>query len=238
MSSVAYAPEEIFLTLSIAGVASYAFSPWIGLAVVIVLLTVVTSYRQNVHAYPSGGGDYEVATVNLGRRAGLTVASALLVDYTLTVAVSISVGRGQRRRAGARTSPSTRCSSRWSRSSCSPRSTCAGIRESGVAFAIPTYAFMLGIATMIVWGLTRHPAARRDRARAERGPAPGGRGRRAHRTRAGAARAALVHAGLCRAHRRGGDQQRRAGVPQAQVAQRGHHAADARRRSPSPCSWA
>ncbi len=90
MSSVAYAPEEIFLTLSVAGVASYAFSPWIGLAVVVVLLTVVTSYRQNVHAYPSGGGDYEVATVNLGRRAGLTVASALLVDYTLTVAVSIS----------------------------------------------------------------------------------------------------------------------------------------------------
>ncbi len=90
MSSVAYAPEEIFLTLSVAGVASYALSPWIGLAVVVVLLTVVTSYRQNVHAYPSGGGDYEVATVNLGRHAGLTVASALLVDYTLTVAVSIS----------------------------------------------------------------------------------------------------------------------------------------------------
>ena len=90
MSSVAYAPEEIFLTLSVAGISAYAFSPWVGLAVVVVLLTVVTSYRQNVHAYPSGGGDYEVATVNLGRRAGLTVASALLVDYTLTVAVSIS----------------------------------------------------------------------------------------------------------------------------------------------------
>jgi amino acid transporter len=90
LSSVAYAPEEIFLTLSIAGLTAYAFSPWVGLAVVAVLLTVVTSYRQNVQAYPSGGGDYEVATVNLGRRAGLTVASALLVDYTLTVAVSIS----------------------------------------------------------------------------------------------------------------------------------------------------
>ena len=90
LSSVAYAPEEIFLTLSAAGVAAYAFAPWVGLAVVVVLLTVVTSYRQNVHAYPSGGGDYEVATVNLGPKAGLTVASALLVDYTLTVAVSIS----------------------------------------------------------------------------------------------------------------------------------------------------
>ncbi|HZZ51042.1 MAG TPA: DNA-binding protein, partial [Pseudonocardia sp.] len=90
LSSVAYAPEEVFLTLSVAGISAYSFSPWIGLGVVVVLLTVVTSYRQNVHAYPSGGGDYEVATVNLGRYAGLTVASALLVDYTLTVAVSIS----------------------------------------------------------------------------------------------------------------------------------------------------
>ena len=54
------------------------------------MLTVVASYRQTVHAYPSGGGDYEVATVNLGRNAGVTVASALLVDYVLTVAVSIS----------------------------------------------------------------------------------------------------------------------------------------------------
>ena len=56
------------------------------------MLTVVASYRQNVHAYPSGGGDYEVATVNLGPTAGVTVASALLVDYVLTVAVSISSG--------------------------------------------------------------------------------------------------------------------------------------------------
>ena len=56
------------------------------------MLTVVASYRQNVHAYPSGGGDYEVAKVNLGQNAGVTVASALLVDYVLTVAVSISSG--------------------------------------------------------------------------------------------------------------------------------------------------
>ena len=61
------------------------------------MLTVVASYRQNVHAYPSGGGDYEVATVNLGPNAGVTVASALLVDYVLTVAVSISSGVAERR---------------------------------------------------------------------------------------------------------------------------------------------
>ncbi|MCO1657740.1 APC family permease [Pseudonocardia humida] len=154
MSSVAYAPEEIFLTLSIAGLSAYAFSPWVGAAVVVVLLTVVTSYRQNVHAYPSGGGDYEVATVNLGRRAGLTVASALLVDYTLTVAVSISaaaanvgalipyVGQHKVQFAVLAIVVLTAVNLR-------------GIRESGVAFAVPTYAFMIGIGTLVVWGLTR-----------------------------------------------------------------------------------
>ena len=90
MSSVAYAPEEIFLVLSVAGLAAYAIAPWIGLAVALVMLVVVASYRQNVHAYPSGGGDYEVVTTNLGPTAGLTVASALLVDYMLTVAVSMA----------------------------------------------------------------------------------------------------------------------------------------------------
>ncbi len=154
MSSVAYAPEEIFLTLSAAGIAAYAIAPWVGLAVVVVLLTVVTSYRQNVHAYPSGGGDYEVATVNLGRRAGLTVASALLVDYTLTVAVSISsaaanigalipyVGEHKVGFAVVAIIVLTAMNLR-------------GVRESGVAFAVPTYAFIAGIAAMIIWGLTR-----------------------------------------------------------------------------------
>ena len=70
---------------------AYAFSWKIAILVAIVMLVVVASYRQNVHAYPSGGGDYEVATVNLGPTAGLTVGSALLVDYVLTVAVSIAV---------------------------------------------------------------------------------------------------------------------------------------------------
>src|SRR5262245_62342077 len=92
LSSVAYAPDEILLTLSIAGASAYLYSPWVALAVVVVMLTVVASYRQTVHAYPSGGGDYEVATVNLGPKFGLGVASALLVDYVLTVAVSVSSG--------------------------------------------------------------------------------------------------------------------------------------------------
>src|SRR3954466_10424248 len=92
LSSVAYAPDEILLTLSIAGAGAFVYSPWVTLAVAVVMVTVVASYRQNVHAYPSGGGDYEVATVNLGPRFGVAVASALLVDYILTVAVSISAG--------------------------------------------------------------------------------------------------------------------------------------------------
>jgi len=92
LSSVAYAPDEVFIMLGIAGFSAYQWSWKIALGVAVVMLTVVTSYRQTVHAYPSGGGDYEVASVNLGRTAGMTVASALLVDYILTVAVSISAG--------------------------------------------------------------------------------------------------------------------------------------------------
>src|SRR5659263_196640 len=99
----------ILLTLAFAGFAAVAISPWVALTVVVVLGVVVAAYRQNVHANPSGGGDYEVASENLGKKAGLAVASALLVDYILTVAVSISAAarrdRGEhddvRGRAGA-----------------------------------------------------------------------------------------------------------------------------------------
>ncbi|MCS7476668.1 APC family permease [Umezawaea endophytica] len=154
MSSVAYAPEEIFLVLSVAGLSAYTLAPWVGLVVVAVMLVVVASYRQNVHAYPSGGGDYEVATVNLGRRAGLTVASALLVDYILTVAVSIAsamanigsavpyVATHKVEFAVAAIVVLTAINLR-------------GLRESGTAFAIPTYAFMVGILLMIGYGLFR-----------------------------------------------------------------------------------
>jgi amino acid transporter len=154
LSSVAYAPEEIFLTLSVAGLSAYSFAPWIGVVVALVMLVVVASYRQNVHAYPSGGGDYEVATTNLGRYFGLTVASALLVDYILTVAVSTASGIANIGSAlpfvgehkvlfcllvvGLLTAMNLR-----------------GLRESGAAFAIPTYGFMVGIIGMMIWGFVR-----------------------------------------------------------------------------------
>jgi amino acid transporter len=74
LSSVAYATEQILIVLSVGGIALIADAPWIALAVGLLMLVVVASYRQNVHAYPSGGGDYEVAGTNLGQRFGMTPA--------------------------------------------------------------------------------------------------------------------------------------------------------------------
>ncbi len=154
LSSVAYAPGEILLTLSLAGAAAYAYSPWIALAVVVVLLTVVASYRQNVHAYPSGGGDYEVATTNLGRRPGLVVASALLVDYVLTVAVSVSAGVEN---LGAAIPFVSEHKLAFAAGTVVVLTAInlRGIRESGFAFAIPTYAFLIGIFALVGWGYVR-----------------------------------------------------------------------------------
>jgi len=154
MSSVAYAPEEIFLVLSVAGLSAFTMSPWIGLAVAVVMLVVVTSYRQNVRAYPSGGGDYEVATVNLGRTAGLTVASALLVDYVLTVAVSISAAASNIGSAVPFVA-THKVTFAVAAIILITAANLRGIRESGAAFAIPTYAFMIGIFVLLAWGFIR-----------------------------------------------------------------------------------
>ncbi len=152
LSSVAYAPEEIFLVLSVAGLAAYSMAPWIGLAVAGVMLIVIASYRQNVHAYPSGGGDYEVVTTNLGPTAGLTVASALLVDYVLTVAVSMASAMSNIGSAIPFVNDHKVLFAVIAillLASINMR----GIRESGTAFAIPTYAFMVGMFIMLGWGL-------------------------------------------------------------------------------------
>ncbi|MFG2083576.1 APC family permease [Micromonospora tulbaghiae] len=154
LSSVAYAPDEILLTLSIAGASAFFFSPWVALAVVVVMLTVVASYRQNVHAYPSGGGDYEVATVNLGPKAGLAVASALLVDYVLTVAVSVSSGvanLGSVVPFVATHKVLIAVTAVVLLTAINLR----GLRESGTAFAIPTYGFVIVIGGMLLTGLVR-----------------------------------------------------------------------------------
>lgn len=155
LSSVAYAPDEILLTLALAGVAGTIWTPWVGLAVVLVLVVVVASYRQNVHAYPSGGGDYEVVTENLGKNAGLAVASALLVDYVLTVAVSISSAS----QYVASVFPALRGSEVIVAISVVVFLTfmnLRGVKESGKAFAIPVYMFMGAIGLMAMFGFFQY----------------------------------------------------------------------------------
>lgn len=118
------------------------------------MLTVVASYRQNVHAYPSGGGDYEVATVNLGPKFGIGVASALLVDYVLTVAVSVSSGvanLGSVVPFVATHKVMIAVIAVVLLTAVNLR----GLRESGTAFAIPTYGFVIVIGGMLLTGLIR-----------------------------------------------------------------------------------
>ena len=154
LSSVGYAPDEVLLTLSIAGATALTVSPWVGVAVAVVMLTVVASYRQNVHAYPSGGGDYEVVTTNLGPTAGVTVASALLVDYVLTVAVSISQG-AQYASAALPVLRGHETAFAIVMVVILALVNLRGVRESGTAFAVPTYLFMASIGTMAVVGAVR-----------------------------------------------------------------------------------
>ncbi|GAA4720255.1 APC family permease [Nocardioides conyzicola] len=152
LSSVAYAPDEVFIMLSLAGASAYVWSWKIGIAVAIVMTAVVASYRQTVHAYPSGGGDYEVATVNLGSKAGTVVGSALLVDYVLTVAVSISSGAQY---AASAIGPLNGHEATFATALVIVLAALnlRGIRESGTFFAIPTYAFMVAILGMCAYGL-------------------------------------------------------------------------------------
>ncbi|NYD74739.1 amino acid transporter [Leifsonia soli] len=154
LSSVAYAPQELLMILLLGGLAFLTFAPWVAAAVVVLLITVVLSYRQLVKAYPSGGGDYEVAHKNLGEKAGLIVASALLVDYVLTVAVSVASGVDNVISALPFLAP-------WR---VELAILCViiiaainlrGVRESSKAFALPTYIFIGSIALMVVTALVR-----------------------------------------------------------------------------------
>jgi amino acid transporter len=154
LSSVAYAPQEILIALGIAGLATYHFTPWVAGAVVVILLTVVASYRQNVRAYTSGGGDFEVATTNLGSNSGIVVASALLVDYVMTVAVSVSSGV-ENLGALIHFLQPHKVLAAIAIVAILTIMNLRGIRESGVAFAIPTYLFMFGVFLMLLWGFTR-----------------------------------------------------------------------------------
>ncbi|MDQ1575655.1 MAG: hypothetical protein QOH55_805 [Microbacteriaceae bacterium] len=154
LSSVAYAPQELLMILLIGGLAFLSLAPWVAAAVVVLLITVVASYRQLVKAYPSGGGDYEVAHKNLGEKAGLVVASALLVDYVLTVAVSVASGVDNIISALPGLS-SWRVEMAVLFVAIIAAVNLRGVRESSKAFAIPTYLFIASIALMILTALTR-----------------------------------------------------------------------------------
>jgi amino acid transporter len=154
LSSVAYATDEIFIMLAIAGGAMYVWSWQIAVLVALVMLAVVASYRQTVRAYPQGGGDYAVAKANLGTNAGVTVAGALLVDYVLTVAVSVSAGIYHAsavfewlvdREALAASLVVVVLAALSLR----------GLRPSRALFGVPTYGFMLAVFAMVAWGFAR-----------------------------------------------------------------------------------
>ncbi|MGH3477451.1 MAG: APC family permease [Nocardioidaceae bacterium] len=155
LSSVAYSPDEIFLILSLAGATAYTFSWKVAIAVAIVLLAVVASYRQNVQAYQSGGGDYEVSTTNLGPTAGLGVASALLVDYILTVAVSIA-SAAQYAATAIEPLEGHQVSIAVAAVVLLTAMNLRGVRESGTAFAVPAYVFMIAVLGMAAFGFARY----------------------------------------------------------------------------------
>ena len=164
LSSVAYATQEILLVLAAGGIAYIAYTPWIALGVGLLMLVVVASYRQNVHAYPSGGGDYEVTTTNFNARVGMTVASALMVDYTLTVAVSVSSGVANLASAFPVLNSNVTLIAALVVAVIAVMNL-RGVRESGTGFAIPSYCFIGVVMLMIVWGGVR--LAMGDHLRAE-----------------------------------------------------------------------
>lgn len=157
LSSVAYGPQELLMILTIGavgGVSTLIFAPWIAAVVVALLTIVVLSYRKVIKAYPSGGGDYEVAKRNLGQRASLIVACALLIDYVMTVAVSISSGTDNLISAFPALDP-FRIEIAVGFVLFLLAVNLRGVRESGSAFAIPTYLFIASVFIMLATGFFR-----------------------------------------------------------------------------------
>jgi amino acid transporter len=151
LSSVAYATEEILRVLVIAGAAALSFSSPIAIVIATILAIVAFSYRQTIHAYPGGGGAYIVAKENLGEMPALIAAAALLIDYVLTVSVSIAAG----------VAAITSAFPQWHVNRVEMSlvfvallmlGNLRGIRESGRIFAVPTYFFIVSVATLVIVG--------------------------------------------------------------------------------------
>jgi amino acid transporter len=151
LSSVAYATEEILLVLVLAGTVALSYSIPISIAIAILIAIVVSSYRQTIRAYPQGGGAYIVSKDNLGVPAGLVAGAALLIDYVLTVAVSVAAG------IAALTSavPALFPYRPWlcvAAVVAIAVTNLRGIRESGKIFAAPTYLFIGSVGVLIIYG--------------------------------------------------------------------------------------
>ncbi len=154
LSSVAYAPQELLMILMLGGLAFLSFAPGVAVAVIVLLVVVVASYRQLIKAYPSGGGDYEVAHKNLGEKAGLVVAAALLVDYIMTVAVSVASGVDNIISAIPELND-FRVEIAVFFVILLAAVNLRGVRESSKAFAVPTYLFIASIFVMVAIALVR-----------------------------------------------------------------------------------
>ncbi len=158
LSSVAYGPQAMLAVLVLAGLPGLSYSLPVGGAIVLLMLAVGVSYRQTIRAFPQGGGSYIVSTEELGRVPGLTAAAGLLIDYIMTVAVSIASG------VAAITSafPSLQPATVWMGVAVIVvllAGNLRGVRQAGSAFAVPTYAFIVAIGSLVIAGLV-HSAAR------------------------------------------------------------------------------
>jgi len=154
LSSVAYATEEILRVLILAGIPALLLSPSISVSIGVVLVLVAVSYFQTIHAYPAGGGAYIVARENLGELPGLVAAASLLIDYTLTVAVSITAGVEAITSAAPPLYP-MRVEIGLAAIALIAWGNLRGVRESGKIFSIPTYAFIAVIFTLLATAFTR-----------------------------------------------------------------------------------
>src|SRR4051794_36725037 len=155
LSSVAYATEEILRVLLIGGVAALGLVTPIGIVIAMTLAIVAFSYRQTIHAYPNGGGAYIVAKENLGTLPSLVAASSLLIDYVLTVAVSVAAGVA----AVTSAAPALvryRVELALAFVGVLMIGNLRGVRESGRIFAVPTYFFIVGILAMLAVGAWRY----------------------------------------------------------------------------------
>jgi len=151
LSSVAYATEEILLVLILAGSAALSYSLPIGIGIAVLILIVVSSYRQTIRAYPQGGGAYIVAKSNLGVYPALIAGAALLIDYVLTVAVSVAAGVAAVTSAIPELFP-YRVLLCLLTVVMVAIANLRGVRESGKIFAAPTYLFVVSILVMVGWG--------------------------------------------------------------------------------------